>query len=111
MTCDIKSMTKDELEARFLSWGEPSYRVAQLLAWLYGHRVAGWGAMSNLPMSLRERLEKEYSLATLELVRKQGSRDTTQKFLWRLTDHTLIERVLIPPNPALYGAASVRHTL
>ena len=104
-------MTKDELEARFQSWGEPAYRVTQLLAWLYGHRVTEWGAMSNLPVTLRERLETEYSLATLELVRKQGSRDTTQKFLWRLGDHSLIESVLIPANPALYGDASDRHTL
>jgi 23S rRNA (adenine2503-C2)-methyltransferase len=111
MTCDIKSVTKDELEARFQSWGEPAYRVTQLLAWLYGHRVTEWGAMSNLPVTLRERLEKEYSLAPLELVRKQGSRDTTQKFLWRLGDHSLIESVLIPANPALYGDASDRHTL
>ena len=81
MTSDIKSMTKDELEARFQSWGEPAYRVTQLLAWLYDHRVTEWGAMSNLPVTLRQQLEKEYSLATLELVRKQGSRDTTQKFL------------------------------
>ena len=111
MTCDIKSVTKDELEARFRSWGEPSYRLTQLLAWLYDQRVTDWGAMSNLPMSLRERLEKEYSLSHLELVRKQGSRDTTQKFLWRLGDHSLIESVLIPANPALYGDASDRHTL
>jgi len=37
--------------------------------------------------------------------------DATQKFLWRLHDHALIESVLIPANPALYGDASDRHTL
>jgi 23S rRNA (adenine2503-C2)-methyltransferase len=31
--------------------------------------------------------------------------------LWRLSDHALIESVLIPANPALYGEASDRHTL
>jgi 23S rRNA (adenine2503-C2)-methyltransferase len=31
--------------------------------------------------------------------------------LWRLTDQALIESVLIPANPALYGEASDRHTL
>src|SRR6202035_5161107 len=40
-----------------------------------------------------------------------GARDTTQKFLWRLADHALIESVLIPANPALYGEPSDRHTL
>jgi len=82
-----------------------------LLEWLYVRRVAAWDAMTNLPKALRERLKKEFTLAALELVRKQGSHDTTQKFLWRLRDHALIESVLIPANPALYGEASDRHTL
>src|SRR4051812_37072704 len=94
-----------------MEWKEPSYRVDQILAWVYQQRVAGWDPMTNLPRTLREKLNAEYSFTNLELVRKQGSRDTTQKFLWRLPDHALIESVLIPANPALYGEASDRHTL
>lgn len=82
-----------------------------MLEWLYVHRAANWEAMTNLPKALRDELRKHYSLTALELVRKQGARDTTQKFLWRLTDQALIESVLIPANPALYGEASDRHTL
>jgi 23S rRNA (adenine2503-C2)-methyltransferase len=108
---DIKSQTKEELEAQFKAWSEPAYRVAQVLEWLYAHRVTNWDAMTNLSKALREKLREQYSLQTLELVRKQGSRDTTQKFLWRLSDHSLIESVLIPANPALYGEVSDRHTL
>jgi 23S rRNA (adenine2503-C2)-methyltransferase len=108
---DIRSQTKEELEEQFKTWAEPAYRVAQLLEWLYARRVTGWDAMTNLPKALREKLRQHYSLQTLELVRKQGSRDTTQKFLWRLNDHSLIESVLIPANPALYSEASDRHTL
>jgi 23S rRNA (adenine2503-C2)-methyltransferase len=108
---DIKSLARDELEARFKEWGQPAYRVAQLLEWLYVHRVTDWDAMTNLPKSLRDQLREAYSLEPLELVRKQGARDTTQKFLWRLSDHSLIESVLIPANPALYGEPSDRHTL
>ncbi|HLP78024.1 MAG TPA: 23S rRNA (adenine(2503)-C(2))-methyltransferase RlmN [Candidatus Paceibacterota bacterium] len=108
---DIKSQTQEEIAAQFKTWGEASYRVAQLLDWLYVRRVAAWDAMTNLPKSLREKLAGHYSLRPLELVRKQGARDTTQKFLWRLNDHLMIESVLIPANPALYGEASDRHTL
>jgi 23S rRNA (adenine2503-C2)-methyltransferase len=107
----IRSQTAEELKAQFESWGEPPYRVAQLLDWLYGRRVTSWDAMSNLPRTLRERLSANYSLHRLELVQKQGSRDTTRKFLWRMEDHSLIESVLIPANPALYGEPSDRHTL
>jgi 23S rRNA (adenine2503-C2)-methyltransferase len=108
---DIRSQTADELEIQFRVWGQPAYRVAQLLEWLYVHRAASWEAMTNLPRTLRDELRKHYSLNVLELIRKQGTRDTTQKFLWRLTDHALIESVLIPANPALYGEGSDRHTL
>lgn len=111
MSTDIKSLTRDELETRFKEWGQPDYRVTQVLEWIYARRVADWDAMTNLPKSLRERLQKEFSFQNLELVRKQGSHDTTQKFLWRLADHSLIESVLIPANPALYGESSDRHTL
>ena len=111
MLKDIKSLTRDELETRFKAWEQPVYRVGQLLEWLYVHRVTNWEAMTNLPKPLREKLGKDFLLRTLELVRKQGAHDTTQKFLWRLHDHSLIESVLIPANPALYGDASDRHTL
>ena len=108
---DIKATTLEELQAQFKSWGEPTYRVTQLLDWVYKRRARSWDEMSNLSKSLREKLKATYTLTTLELVRKQGSRDTTQKFLWKLSDGSFIESVLIPANPALYGEASDRHTL
>ncbi len=111
MLPDIRSLTRDDLAARFKEWGQPTYRVDQLLEWLYPRRAANWDAMTNLPKALREKLREGFSLNVLELVRKQGSRDTTQKFLWRLADGAMIESVLIPANPALYGEASDRHTL
>ena len=111
MLTDIKSLARDELEAQFKAWGEPAYRVAQLLDWLYARRAASWAAMSNLPKTLRAKLAENYSLQVLKPARKQGSPDTTQKFLWQLADGAFIESVLIPANPALYGEASDRHTL
>ena len=111
MLPDVKSLTREELESQFAAWNEPAYRVGQLLEWLYPRRAAGWDTMSNLPKALRDKLRTAFTLQTLELVQKQGSHDTTQKFLWKLSDASLIESVLIPANPALYGEASDRHTL
>ena len=111
MPADIKSLTREELEAQFKLWEQPVYRVTQLLEWLYVRRITGWDAMTNLPKKLRAQLAENYSLQSLELVRKQGARDITQKFLWQLADGAFIESVLIPANPALYGEASDRHTL
>ena len=111
VTLDIKSQTREELAALFKEWELPPYRVDQVLPWLYERRVATWAEMTNLPKGLRDRLGQHFSLQALELARKQGSRDTTQKFLWKLDDGAFIESVLIPANPALYGEPSDRHTL
>ncbi len=111
MKPDIKSLSLEELQTHFKKWEQPAYRLTQLLDWIYQRRVISWDAMTNLPKNLRELLAKEYSLETLELVRKQGSRDSTQKFLWKLTDGAFIESVVIPATTALYGEASDRHTL
>ena len=111
MAADIKSLARDELEARLAAWQQPSYRVTQLLEWLYSRRVTNWDDMTNLPKRTARKTGSEFSIHTLELVRQQGARDATRKFLWRLRDHSLIESVLIPANPALYSDASDRHTL
>lgn len=111
MKPDIKSVTESDLGGCLQQWGQPSYRVGQVLDWIYRRYATDWNQMTNLPKSLREQLKAEFNHHTLELARKQGARDTTQKFLWRLEDHSLIESVLIPANPALYGDASDRHTL
>jgi 23S rRNA (adenine2503-C2)-methyltransferase len=108
---DIRSQTRKELQERFREWQEPAYRVDQLLEWLYAHRVTGWDAMTNLPKALRQRLSLAYLFHSFELARLQGAEDSTQKFLWRLSDGALIETVLIPASPGLYGEASDRHTL
>ena len=108
---DLKSLNRDELAARFAELKQPAYRVDQVLQWLYERRATSWNAMTNLPKPLRAELAKHFTLQSLELVRKQGASDTTRKFLWRLADGALIESVLIPANPALYGEASDRHTL
>lgn len=111
MLPDIKSLDRDELQAQFEAWALPAYRLDQLLHWLYVQRATTWDAMTNLPKALRERLREHLTLSTLELARKQGARDTTEKFLWKLSDSAFIESVLIPANPALYGDTSDRHTL
>jgi 23S rRNA (adenine2503-C2)-methyltransferase len=108
---DARSQTREELAEQFQAWALPAYRLDQVLEWLYARRATSWAEMTNLPKALRDRLQSQYELRPLELVRQQGAQDSTRKFLWRLADGALIESVLIPANPALYGEPSDRHTL
>lgn len=107
----IHSVTLAELQAQFREMGQPAYRAKQVLEWLYAKRAKSFAAMTNLPAGLREQLASEFGFDVPELIRKTGSDDTTQKFLFKLADGSLIETVLIPASPALYGEGSDRHTL
>jgi 23S rRNA (adenine2503-C2)-methyltransferase len=108
---DALSFTKSEWEVRMQELGQPTYRAGQVLDWLFRRRVRDWGDMSNLPASIRQILSENFPTRRLEKVRETGSKDTTRKFLFRLADGQLIESVLIPASPALYGEASDRRTI
>ncbi len=107
----VTSLTREELATRLGEHGQPAFRAGQLLDWIYRKRVRTFDAMTDLPANLRALLAAHFSLSSLEVVRRLGSNDTTQKFLFRLADSQLIETVLIPASPALYGEASDRRTL
>ena len=107
----IKSLTLDELGARLAALAQPAYRAQQVMAWIYGKRAKAFESMSNLPAPLRAQLDAEFVFDDLKPVRTLGSEDTTRKFLFQLGDGALIEAVLIPASPALYGEASDRRTL
>jgi 23S rRNA (adenine2503-C2)-methyltransferase len=89
----------------------PCYRAKQITDWIYKKRVASFDAMTDLPNELRSELAAEFDTPKMEVVRVLGSKDTTRKFLFRLRDQNLIESVLIPASPALYGQRSDRRTI
>lgn len=73
---------------------EPSYRGDQLREWLYDHPVLHAQDMTNLPTSLRSRLE--YSLWPFEVEAEQSADGgTTRKWLFRAPDGAAIESVLM----------------
>jgi 23S rRNA (adenine2503-C2)-methyltransferase len=67
--------------------------------------------MTDLPREFRVRLAERFNFSKIGVVRVLGSRDITRKFLFRLSDDSLIETVLIPASPALYGSRSDRRTI
>ena len=107
----IHAVTLPQLRDLLVEAGHPGYRGAQVLEWVYEKRVDGFESMTNLPAGLRSWLSERFAFHALDPVRVQGSSDTTRKYLFRLGDGALIESVLIPASPALYGEDSDRRTL
>ena len=109
----LHSLSLEALEESLRTLGQPSYRARQIMEWSYQRekRVGAWSGMTNLPSTLRASLEELHPIRLPEVIQVSGSRDTTQKFLLRLQDGELIETVLIPASPALYGEESDRRTL
>ncbi len=107
----ITSQLLDELTAHFVEKRQPGYRGKQVADWLYKKRVGSYHEMTDLPQSLRTQLAANFEFPKAEVVRVLGSKDSTQKFLLRLRDANLIESVLIPASPALYGERSDRRTI
>jgi len=106
----IKSLTLEELSKYFAAQGERPFRAKQLVDWLYQKRIGSFDEMTDLSATTRTRLASEFGFVRPEVVRVLGAKDTTRKFLFRLSDGSLIESVLIPASPALYGETSDRRT-
>ena len=108
---EVRSLLLNELQEELHKFGKPSYRAGQIAEWLYKKRVKSFDEMTNLSRELRAQLANQFAFGKMDIVRVLGSHDTTRKFLFRLSDGNLIESVLIPASPALYGGSSDRRTI
>jgi 23S rRNA (adenine2503-C2)-methyltransferase len=93
---DLRSLSKQELEAQFIEIGEPKFRADQIWQWLWQKGITNFDEMSNLSKSLREKLKLHYYINTITLDKSQFSNDGTIKSRFKLHDGHFIEAVLIP---------------
>jgi 23S rRNA (adenine2503-C2)-methyltransferase len=92
--------TLPELEAAVTAAGEPAYRARQVREWAFRRYARSYDEMTNVPASLRRRLEAELPFPEATQVREVTSDDgLTRKRLLRLGDGTLIETVLMLYDP------------
>jgi len=95
MKKDILSLLPVELEEQLQLLGEPKYRAAQVFGWLV-RGVRSFEEMSDLPKSLREKLDGEFYLHKPKVLSKQVSAlDGTIKYLWELRDGHAVETVVM----------------
>ena len=90
------------LEPLTAEWGRwmaahgcPAYRARQLLDWIIRRRADSFELMTNLPKSLRERLDAEWAVYGARVVYHDSSPDGTDKLVLECRDGRRIECVLM----------------
>ncbi len=91
----VYDLTKDGWNNWVKEQGEPAFRAAQIFDWLYVKRAQSFEDMSNLPKTLRTKLEEQFGFVTLDEITRMESKDGTVKFLFGLHDGHAIETVLM----------------
>ncbi len=78
---NLLGKSAEELREFLQKLGEPAYRGAQIYHALYAERRFEFGAMTNLPAALRERLSREAAIALPQVVRRYASSDGTVRYV------------------------------
>ena len=93
---DIILLNKEEIITYLESVQEPKFRARQILEWLWKIGVYTFDEMTNLPRSLREKLQDKFCIRPIVNDLQQISKDGTIKIRFKLHDGHFIESVLIP---------------
>jgi len=107
---NILDLTYPQLKEFVRSLGEPVYRSEQILQWIYGRRATSFEEMTDLPLSLRQKLAGVASLSSLAPVDERISADgQTRKVLFKLDDGKTIESSIMLYEKA--GSSRERRTV
>ena len=96
---DIKSLTLEELQCFVVKLGENKFRAKQIFEWIHKKNAAGFDEMTNISISLRQKLSENASLAVSKIEKKLVSEiDGTVKYLLSFDDGECVESVLMKYN-------------
>lgn len=94
---ELLGLSNQELTELVETFGQPSYRVRQVLDGLYRQRWSALEQFSTLPKVLRQQLaEGGYSIGSAEIERRFVSQDGTVRYLLRFSDGQSVETVWMP---------------
>lgn len=93
---DIREIDREQLSSILKNLGEPTFRAKQIEEWIWKKSVTNFDEMSNLSISLREKLKNHFTFNPIKIHTEQKSNDGTIKTAFQLHDGHFIEGVLIP---------------
>ncbi|MCI0509388.1 23S rRNA m(2)A-2503 methyltransferase [Chromohalobacter marismortui] len=93
---NLLGLTREEMEAFFVSLGEKKFRAAQVMKWIHHEGCDDFASMTNLSKALRTRLEEVAEVRGPRVVYEGASQDGTRKWVLEVEDGSYVETVLIP---------------
>ncbi|WP_378185525.1 23S rRNA (adenine(2503)-C(2))-methyltransferase RlmN [Aquimarina sp. W85] len=93
---DIRALSKEQLQAFFVSQNEKSFRGNQVYEWLWSKGAHDFDSMTNLSKETRQMLESNFVINHISVDQIQRSKDGTIKNAVKLHDGLVVESVLIP---------------
>ena len=93
---DLKNFPLEELEAFILGCGKERFRAKQIFKWIYQKNTLDFNAMTNLSKEFREEMAGRAYVSDLLPETVETGEDGTRKYLFRLSDGSCVESVLIP---------------
>jgi len=84
------------MTAWFAENGEKAFRAKQVLRWIYKSGESDFDAMSDLALSLREKLKRIACVNTPTVMREELATDGTRKWLLDVGTGNAVEAVYIP---------------
>jgi 23S rRNA (adenine2503-C2)-methyltransferase len=103
---DIRSLSDSELSEAIIALGEKSFRAKQIYHWIWAKSVVDFEDMTNLSISLRDKLDQNFEFRAVKIDLEQQSSDLTVKLAFRLFDNNIIEGVLIPSENRMTACIS-----
>ena len=103
---DIRLLSLEDLKDAIIAMGEKAFRAKQVYEWLWSKSVFDFDQMTNLSLSLREKLNKNFVINHIRISSEQVSRDRTIKSGFSLYDSNIVEGVLIPTESRMTACIS-----
>ena len=99
---NLYGLEMKKLQALMVERGQKPFRAVQLYTWIYEKKATSFDEMSDISLSFREELNRDFCLELPKIHTKQVSSDGTIKLLLELEDGYKVETVLMRYN---YGNA------
>ena len=95
----LLDLSQEELKRWLSEQGQPKFRAAQIVHWVFQRRVTEFSQMTDLPKALREQLSAAFRILVTTSTATVASSDGTDKLLVRLPDGGEVECVLLRDGP------------